>query len=228
MERYEPEDRERATMTKIELNGFRAALKNRQAELENGNRSRGALAIETNADELDRIQHGQEREMAIGTLDRNSKLMREVRAALRRYQLVIPGKERLCTMSSERYSLNATTHALILTDGQYESLEVPAGSIVTLTATTLDRRFYEAVWGHHNLMVFTDDWKTNAEIIHPAITAAQQECRQGQTDEHIDWPGTDSPDGQGALQLERLPQAIERRNRPISEVIEFSRLPGRR
>jgi DnaK suppressor protein len=71
-------------MTKIELNGFRDALENRRVELETGNRSRGALAIETSADELDRIQHGQERDWAIGILDRNSKLLREIRAALRR------------------------------------------------------------------------------------------------------------------------------------------------
>jgi hypothetical protein len=47
----------------------------------------GALAIETSADELDRIQHGQERDLAIGTLDGNSKL-REVRATLRRIKPV--------------------------------------------------------------------------------------------------------------------------------------------
>jgi DnaK suppressor protein len=73
-------------MTKIERNGFRNALKKKQAELENGSRSRGALAIETSADELDRIQYGQERDLAIGTLDRDSKLLREVRAALRRIE----------------------------------------------------------------------------------------------------------------------------------------------
>lgn len=71
-------------MTKTELITTRRALKNRQAELENGNRGRGALAIESSPDELDRIQHSQERELAIGTLDRNSKLLREVRAALSR------------------------------------------------------------------------------------------------------------------------------------------------
>jgi hypothetical protein len=110
-------------------------------------------------------------------------------------------------MSSELYSLNATIHALILTEGQYESLEVPAGSIVTLAATMLDRRFYEVAWDHRNLMVFTEDWKTNAEIIHaqpPAITAAPQECRRALS-------GTDSPDGQRALQL-----AIEDCHRQLS------------
>ena len=71
-------------MTKIELNGLQNVLKTRQAELQTGNRSREALAIETNADELDRIQHGQERDLAMRTLDRNSKLLREVRAALSR------------------------------------------------------------------------------------------------------------------------------------------------
>jgi DnaK suppressor protein len=78
------EDSRLTNMTKIELNGLRNALENKQAELENGNRSRGALVIETSPDELDRIQHGQERDLAIDILDRNSKLLREVRAALGR------------------------------------------------------------------------------------------------------------------------------------------------
>lgn len=71
-------------MTKIELNGFQNGLRNKQAELEDGNRSRDALAIETSPDELDRIQNGQERDLAIGTLDRDSRLLREVQAALSR------------------------------------------------------------------------------------------------------------------------------------------------
>jgi DnaK suppressor protein len=71
-------------MTKIELNEFRKAFKHRQAELESRNRNRGALVIETSPDELDGIQRGQERDLAIGTFDRDSKLLREVRAALRR------------------------------------------------------------------------------------------------------------------------------------------------
>lgn len=71
-------------MTKTELNKFRRSLEGRQAELENRNRIRGDLAIETSPDELDRIQNSQERELAIGTLDRNSTLLRETRAALGR------------------------------------------------------------------------------------------------------------------------------------------------
>ena len=74
----------RTIMTKNEMNEFRNILKNRLTELENGNRGRGALAIETSPDELDRIQYGQERDLAIDVFDRNSKLLREVRAALGR------------------------------------------------------------------------------------------------------------------------------------------------
>jgi DnaK suppressor protein len=73
-------------MTKTELNGFREALENRRAELAKGNRNREALAIETSPDELDRIQHSQERELAIGALDRNSARLREVQEALRRIE----------------------------------------------------------------------------------------------------------------------------------------------
>jgi DnaK suppressor protein len=71
-------------MTKTELKPFRRALENRQTELGNGNRNREALAIETSPDELDRIQHATEREMAIDNLERQSNMLREVRAALRR------------------------------------------------------------------------------------------------------------------------------------------------
>jgi len=71
-------------MTKIEQSRIQYALKNKLADLENGNRNRGAIAIETSPDEFDRIQHGQARDLAMDALDRDSKLLREVRAALRR------------------------------------------------------------------------------------------------------------------------------------------------
>jgi DnaK suppressor protein len=71
-------------MTKNELNAFRNVLETRQADLRNGSRSRGALAIETSPDDLDRIQHASERDMAIGNLERGSSQLAEVRSALRR------------------------------------------------------------------------------------------------------------------------------------------------
>jgi DnaK suppressor protein len=71
-------------MTKNELNAFRNVLETRQTDLRNGSRSREALAIETSPDDLDRIQHANERDMAIGNLERGSSQLAEVRNALRR------------------------------------------------------------------------------------------------------------------------------------------------
>ena len=74
----------RQTLKTIELNKFRKTLKTRQAELSDGRRNRDALAIETSADELDRIQQAQERDFAMGSIDRDSLRLREIRAALER------------------------------------------------------------------------------------------------------------------------------------------------
>jgi DnaK suppressor protein len=73
-------------MTKTEINAFRRALEDRQTEMGNGTRNREALAIETSPDEFDRIQHASERDHAMGVLERNSKRLGEVRAALRRIE----------------------------------------------------------------------------------------------------------------------------------------------
>jgi len=71
-------------MTKIELNAFRSVLECRQTDLRNGSRSREALAIETSPDELDRIQHASDRDLAMDNLERDSSQLAEVRSALRR------------------------------------------------------------------------------------------------------------------------------------------------
>src|ERR1700676_4640680 len=71
-------------MTTIELNKFRETLKTRQAELSEGRHNRQAIAIETTADELDRIQQAQERDFAMGAIDRDSLRLREIRAAMER------------------------------------------------------------------------------------------------------------------------------------------------
>ena len=71
-------------MTKNELRQVRGILDARQTELERFTRSRDGLTIDTSPDEMDRIQHATEREMAIGNLERDSNRLREVREALRR------------------------------------------------------------------------------------------------------------------------------------------------
>jgi DnaK suppressor protein len=71
-------------MTKLELKKFTTTLAARASELEALIRNREAAAIETSADALDQIQHAVERELALGTLARESSGLRETRAALRR------------------------------------------------------------------------------------------------------------------------------------------------
>ena len=71
-------------MTKTELNKYKALLEAKQAELAGGLRNREGIAIEKTADALDEVQLAGERELAIRTLDRESILLRSVRAALAR------------------------------------------------------------------------------------------------------------------------------------------------
>lgn len=71
-------------MTKTELNKFKAILEAKQAELGHALRDRDGIAIEKSPDALDEVQHATERELAIRNLDRESNLLRNVRAALHR------------------------------------------------------------------------------------------------------------------------------------------------
>ena len=71
-------------MTEAELNKFKKILETKQSELEHLVRNRDAITIEKSADALDEVQHASERELAIRNLDRDSKLLRSVRSALRR------------------------------------------------------------------------------------------------------------------------------------------------
>ena len=71
-------------MTKTEVNKFKEVLETKQAELAQVLRNREGIAIEKSPDALDEVQHAAERELAIRNLDRESQLLRNVRAALRR------------------------------------------------------------------------------------------------------------------------------------------------
>ena len=71
-------------MKTIELENFRKILTIRQADLSDGRTNREAITIETAADELDRIQQAQERDFAMGAIDRDALRLREIRAALQR------------------------------------------------------------------------------------------------------------------------------------------------
>jgi DnaK suppressor protein len=71
-------------MTQAELNKFKNILAAKQAELARFVGNREGIAIEKSADALDEVQYASEREMAIRNLDRESNLLRNVHAALRR------------------------------------------------------------------------------------------------------------------------------------------------
>jgi DnaK suppressor protein len=71
-------------MTKSELNKFKQVLEAKQAELSDVLKRRDEIAIEKSPDAIDEVTRAAEREFAIRNLDRESHLMRNVRAALRR------------------------------------------------------------------------------------------------------------------------------------------------
>lgn len=73
-------------MTKTELNKFKEALEAKQAELAQVLRNREGITIEKSPDALDEVQNAAERELAIRNLDRESNLLRNVRAALHRIE----------------------------------------------------------------------------------------------------------------------------------------------
>ena len=73
-------------MTKSELNKYKRALEAKQAELAHMISNRDGIAIERCSDALDEVQHATERELAIRSLDRDSVLLRNVRASLRRIE----------------------------------------------------------------------------------------------------------------------------------------------
>jgi DnaK suppressor protein len=73
-------------MIRSELNKYRNVLQAQQAELVHLVQNRDGIAIEKSPDALDEVQHATERELAIRNLDRESNLLKNTRAALRRIE----------------------------------------------------------------------------------------------------------------------------------------------
>jgi DnaK suppressor protein len=71
-------------MNKTELEKYKAMLLAKQADLVRGLHNREDIAIQKAPDALDEVQLAGERELAIRNLDRESNLLRNVRAALAR------------------------------------------------------------------------------------------------------------------------------------------------
>ena len=73
-------------MARTEMSVFQEILERRAAELVQVLRKRDGLAIEKSADQMDEIQYASERDLAMRNVDRESSLLRDVKAALRRIQ----------------------------------------------------------------------------------------------------------------------------------------------
>jgi DnaK suppressor protein len=71
-------------VTTAELAGVQEILETKQAELIRVLRKRDGIAIEKSADQMDEIQYASERDLAIRNVDRDSTLLRQVKAALGR------------------------------------------------------------------------------------------------------------------------------------------------
>lgn len=71
-------------MNKSELERYKTILVAKKAQIDASLRNRDEIAIEKTADAIDEVQLAGERELAIRNLDRESILLRNVRAALAR------------------------------------------------------------------------------------------------------------------------------------------------
>src|ERR1700752_2809509 len=88
-------------MTKNELEKYKTVLETRLAELSYALRNREDIAIEKTPDAIDEVQLAGERELAIRNLDRESNLLRQVRAALAR---IADGSYGVCLHCEEEIS----------------------------------------------------------------------------------------------------------------------------
>ena len=89
-------------MNQTELNKYRAVLEAKQAELSAGLRNREDIAIEKTPDALDEVQLATERELMTRSLEHESNVLREVRAALNRIQ---QGSYGMCLNCDEEIGL---------------------------------------------------------------------------------------------------------------------------
>jgi DnaK suppressor protein len=71
-------------MTKRDIDAFGVILKAKQADASRTLQSREGIMIEKSADELDEIERAVARDVAIQNLERESRLLRDIRSALDR------------------------------------------------------------------------------------------------------------------------------------------------
>ena len=88
-------------MPGLDVIEFQRLLTRKQTDLLSSSLSREDIAIETAADEMDRLQQQLSREVAIRSLDRTARLLKNIQAALNRIEDDIYG---LCVRCEEPIS----------------------------------------------------------------------------------------------------------------------------
>ncbi len=73
-------------MSGVNVSEFRRVLKVKYDELSSSVSNREEIAVETAADEIDRLQQQLSRDIAVRNLDQTSRLLKSVRAALNRIE----------------------------------------------------------------------------------------------------------------------------------------------
>ncbi len=71
-------------MTKYDIDIFKAILEAKQADASTTLRSREGIIVEKSADDLDEIERAVSRDIAIQNLDRESRMLRDIRNTLQR------------------------------------------------------------------------------------------------------------------------------------------------
>lgn len=93
-------------MPEIPVVRFRNVLEAKEYELERMLNNRAAIIIEEAADKIDEVQYASERDLAIYNLDRDSKLLFDVRSALRRTK---DGTFGICLQCEEEIGIKRLT-----------------------------------------------------------------------------------------------------------------------
>ena len=96
-----------------EMGGVQEILERKAMELDRELRNRDGIAIEKSADQMDEIQYASERELAIRNVDRESDLLRQVKAALRRVRAGSFGNCAECELPISPRRLAALPWALL-------------------------------------------------------------------------------------------------------------------
>jgi len=71
-------------MTKYDIDIFKAILEAKQADASRTLRNREGIIVEKSADDLDEIERAASRDIAIQNLDRESRMLRDIRNTLQR------------------------------------------------------------------------------------------------------------------------------------------------